>query len=199
MIFSCSWQVNKISLVLLVSLHVGISDQHLDLLLDHPRLSLEHRDVPHDVRLQVLELVLLLGLHDPHDVHLADGLALSSNLLSLLSLVLGCLNGLLLDDLLRDEVASDLVAGILGIDLDLFVWLEDWLVDLFEEDLDFRVAESHHGGSELVLWHLSALNDLSAGQLLLIVEEAEDGCLEDIGDQLVLLWGIVQLKLDLAV
>ena len=44
----------------------------LDLLLDHPGLSLEERDVANDICDNVLEPVLLVRLHDLHDVRLHD-------------------------------------------------------------------------------------------------------------------------------
>ena len=100
----CSRHVNQISLVSFVTLHVVLADQHFDLLFNHLRISLEHRDVAHDVCLKILETVLLLRLHDLDNVSLHDESALSLNLARLLLLFGCCLGCLLANYLLWDQV-----------------------------------------------------------------------------------------------
>ena len=63
-----------------------------------------------------------MGLHDK--------LALASNLFRLRCLFLRRLRSLLLDDLLRDEVASDGVRGEGWVDLNLLILSEHWLLGI---------------------------------------------------------------------
>ena len=59
---------------------------------------------------------------------LHDKLALTSNLFRLRCLFLCRLRSLLLDDFLRDEVASDGVRGEGWVDLNLLILSEHWLL-----------------------------------------------------------------------
>ena len=105
---NCSGHVDEIGLVSLVALHVVLRDQHLDLLFNHLRVRLEHRDVAHNVCLEVLETVLLLRLHDLHNVSLHDECALSLDLTRLLLFLSRCLGRLLANHLLWDQVRANL-------------------------------------------------------------------------------------------
>ena len=167
---SLSRQVDEIGLVVLVSLHVPVTNKHLNLLFDHLWLCPEHGNVAHHVGLQVHELVLLLRLHDLDDVHLTDGLALPGNLLCLLRLVFGRLNRLLFDLFLRNEIAADLVARVLRINFDFLVGSEHRLVGFFQKHFYLRVTKLHHGTFKLFLRHLSNTQDLLARKLLLVIK-----------------------------
>ena len=105
----CSGKVNENGAVVVIALHILISNQHLDLLLDHLGVGLEHRNVADDVVDQHLEAVCLLCLHYLDSVGLDDELTLAGDLLSLCGLFRCRLRRLLLDDLLWDETDTDRV------------------------------------------------------------------------------------------
>ena len=73
------------------------------------------------------------------------------------------------------------------VDFDFLVLLEDgFLRVFFEQEFDLRCTKAHHGSLEQLLGQLRPLHDLAVCGLGAIVEEAEDGRLEHISDELVL-------------
>ena len=111
---------------------------------------------------------------------------LPCNLLRLGCLLLGGLGSLLLDNLLRDEIGSDGVGLEFRVDFDLLLRVENRFVNFFQEELYLWITESHHSCSKLFLAKLSALHDLLTRYLFILVEQAEDGSLEYVGDKLIL-------------
>ena len=69
---SISGQIHERGSVILFPLHVFVLNEVLNLIFEHLWISLEHRDVPHDVGLEVLIAVRLLGLHDLYTMRLND-------------------------------------------------------------------------------------------------------------------------------
>ena len=132
-----------------------------------------------------------MGLHDV--------LSLLGHLLELSILLGRRLDSLLLDHLLGDQGKSDRVACELRVHLDLLVIFKDGLVDLLEQNFDLGVTESHHCTSEVLWVHSGLLDNLSARKLAILVEEAQDGGLENIRDQLILLCCVGHGELDRAV
>ena len=103
----CSGKIDEDGAVSIIALHILISNQYLDLLLDHLGVGLEHRNVADDVVDQHLEAVCLLCLHYFNGMRLDNELTLTSNLLSLGRFFCRRLRRLLLDDLLWDEIDTD--------------------------------------------------------------------------------------------
>ena len=171
-------------------------DKYLNLLLNHSGVGFEHVDVSDNVSYNRLEPIGLLSLHDLYNVSLHDELAFLSNLLLLLRLFFGHLGSLLLYHLLRNQIAADSIRLEVGIYRDLLLLSKDGLFDFFVEDLDLGVAESHHCWLELLFSDCALLFDLRTGEHVSLVEEAQYGGLEDVGDQLVPLRSVGHLQLD---
>ena len=75
----------------------------------------------------------------------------------------------------------------LRVDFDFLVFLEDGFLRVFlEQEFDLRCTEAHHSSLEKLLRQLRPLHDLAVCGLSAIIEEAEDGRLEHIGDELIL-------------
>ena len=186
-----SGQVDEYGFFVLVTFHVLIPDEHLDLLLDHLRVSPEHGDVPDDVRCQLLVSVTLLRLHHLYGVGLDHESTLLHDNLLLLLLLLRLLRRLLFVDALRDQHLADVILLELGVDLDLFlVFGEVGLVELLHEELDLGVAQLHHARLEILSRHRRGRLELSDRDLISFVEHAEDGRLKHVNNQLVLFWRV---------
>ena len=188
-----SRQVDEQGAVVVVTLHVFVSNEHLDLLLDHLGVGTEHRDIANDIRHQVLESIRLLCLHDLHCVSLDNKGTLSCNLLGLCALFRRRLGVLFLDHLLRDQIAADGVRRELGVNFDFLVLTKHRLVDFLQQDLDLGVTEAHHSSSELFLAEAGPLADLRASHFLILIEKAKDGGLKHIHYELILLCSVLHL------
>ena len=91
-----SGQVDENCSTVRVTLHVFVSNEHLNLGLDHARVRLEHSDVANDIRDKGLEGICLLSLHDLYTMCLDDKLTFFHDLLLLRGLFRSSCNGLLL-------------------------------------------------------------------------------------------------------
>ena len=67
-----SGQIHERGSVILFPLHVFVLNEVLNLIFEHLWIGLEHRDVPHDVGLELLVAVCLLSLHDFNYMRLND-------------------------------------------------------------------------------------------------------------------------------
>ena len=97
-----SGQVDEYGFFVLVTFHVLIPDEYLDLLLDHLRISPKHSDVPDDIRCQLLVTISLLSLHHLYGVGLDNESTLLHDNLFLLLLLFRLLRCLFLVNALRD-------------------------------------------------------------------------------------------------
>ena len=91
-----SGQIYENCSIIFIALHVFALNQIINLFFDHSGVSLEHADIVDDVRLQVHQLILLLGLHDLHRLRLNHELPLTVDLCDLGCLVRRRLQSLLL-------------------------------------------------------------------------------------------------------
>jgi hypothetical protein len=146
-----------------------------------------------------LEAVGLLRLQHFDDVGLDNVGALFSDNLFFLQLIPGALHGLPLKGFLWNYVSADGIRFKSKVRRDFFVWFENGLFDLFVEQFDARVAKLHHCSLELLFLHVGDVLDSSAGDRILLVEEAEDSRLEHVRNDLVLLWRVHQLQLHRAI
>ena len=186
-----SGQVDEHGFFVLVAFHVLIPDEHLDLLLDHLRVSLEHGDVPDDVRCQLLVSVAFLRLHHLYGVGLDHESTLLQDDLLLFLLLFGLLRRLLLVDALGDQHLTDVILLELGVDLDLFlIFGEVRLVELLHQELDLGVAQLHHTRLEVLPRHCRGRLELPHRDRISFVEHAKDGRLEHVYNQLVLFWRV---------
>lgn len=117
---------------------------------------------------------------------LGDKSPLFLNLFVLGCLLLARLRTLPLHGLLGNQVGPDGVRSELGVALDRFILAKNRLVHLFQEQFDLRLTQFHHGALELLVWHPCGFLDICDRDDLVFVEEAQDGGLEHIDDQLVL-------------
>ena len=132
-------------------------------------------------------------------MRLYDKSALLRDLLLLVLLLLRRLSRLLLHDLLRDEIRTDLPGLVARIDLNFLVVAKHWLIDLLLQHHDLRVAQLLHGREELFTADLGRLLNSIASELFALIKHTEDGGLEAVDDEHVaLLCCVCGLQLDLA-
>jgi len=140
-----------------------------------------------------------LGLHHFDDVGLDNVGALFPDDLFGLQLFHGALHCLPFKGLLWHYVSADGLRLESKVRRDILVRFENWLFDLFVEQFDARVAKLHHCALELLFLHLGELLDSTAGDRIVLIEEAEDGCLEHVSHDLVLLRRVQNLQIHRAI
>ena len=165
----------------------------------HFGVGSEHADIAHHICHHLLESIRLLSLHYFYNVSLHHISALLIDLLGLLSFFGSGFSRFLLDLLLRNQVASDGGLREFSIHCNLLVLTEDWLIHFFHQDFNFGLAKFSHGYVKQLWRELRLLLDLRASKFFSFIEETKDGCLESVGNQLILLWGVSQLQFNLAI
>ena len=105
--FAISREVSQQGFVFLSTLEIVAIDEHFNLLLDHLRIRLEHKDVSHDVGNQGLVWVHLVCLHDLDAASLNHECSFFPDLVGLFLLFLSRLYLLLFQNFYRDVVDLD--------------------------------------------------------------------------------------------
>ena len=95
---------------------------------------------------------------------------------------------------------TDVILSKLGVDLDLLLVLREVrLVELLHKELDFGVAQLHHTRLKVLPGHRRGRLELADGNIISVIEHAENGRLEHVYNQLILFWRVQYDELNLTV